>query len=301
MAGLRFSVWLLHSHVGQQDLVGLDIGLGLQALENLLLDLLAALLGRQVVGALVGHHVGDDVAHDGLLGQRAVAGGRRGGGSVATGRRRGGKAVVEDQADAELGELAVGEVDEEVLGQDVDLALDLGLGDRGRLGEHELVGAAQGEQDDEGNDELELALHFRPSGPKSGANRWRSLEALTAFSAAAPVATRGSRTSTRRLRARPRAVALLVRGSSAARPTASRRSGATPACAKARTTDAARPADSSQLEGNAAVWMGTGSVNPRTRISCWFSARRSEPTFASRPRPPGCTVAEPLPNSSLSV
>jgi hypothetical protein len=70
---------------------------------------------------------------------------------------------------------------------------------------------------------------------------------------------------------------------------------------KARTTDAARPADSSQLDGNADVWIGTGSVNPRTRISCWFSARSSPPILASRPWPAGCTVAEPLANRSLSV
>ena len=80
---------------------------------------------------------------------------------------------------------------------------------------------------------------------------------------------------------------MLVRGSSEARPAASRRSGATPASAKARTTDAARPADSSQLDGNAAVWMGTGSVNPRTRMTCWFSARSSGADLRQQATPAG--------------
>src|SRR5262245_61760885 len=58
----------LHGHIGQQDLVGLDVGLLLEALEDLGLDVLAALAAREVRRALVGHHVGDDVAHHRLLG-----------------------------------------------------------------------------------------------------------------------------------------------------------------------------------------------------------------------------------------
>src|ERR671931_1062844 len=290
---------LLHCHVGQEDLVDLDVGLGLQPLEDLRLDVLAALAAGELGGALVGHDVGDDVAHDRLLGQRPVAVGRRGA-AFAAGGGRGGEALVEDQPDAELGELAIGEVDEEVLRQDVDLALDLRLLLRSRLGEDELVRAAEDDQQHEGNDDLQLALHLRFSGPKSGAKRGRS-SAFAASSAALPVATRGRSTSTRRLRARPSAVVLVVRGSSAARPAASMRSGATPTSAKVRTTEAARPADSSQLDGNAAVWMGRGSVKPRTRIACWLSACRSWPTLRSSGRPSGWTVAEPLAKRSLSV
>src|SRR4029079_15504044 len=116
----------------------------------------------------------------------------------------------------------------------------------------------------EANDDLQLALHLRLSGPNSGAKRGRvsDCDCVCACPDAAARAadTRGKSTSTRRLRARPSAVVFGFRGSSAARPAASMRSAATPAPANARTTEAARPAESSQLEGNAAVWMGTGSV-----------------------------------------
>src|SRR5262245_47905777 len=56
----------LHGHVGQQDLVGLDVGLLLEPLEDLGLDGLAALAAGEVRSALVGHDVGHDVAHDRL-------------------------------------------------------------------------------------------------------------------------------------------------------------------------------------------------------------------------------------------
>ena len=150
---------------------------------------------------------------------------------------------------------------------------------------------------------MNLSLPFISDLPGRSRVRTAALAGgLLASAAAAPVATRGRRTSTRRLRARPAAVALLVRGSSAASPGGLRRSGATPACAKARTTDAARAADSSQLDGNAAVWIGTGSVWPShaDRVLVLGAQERADLRRAGRARR-AARVAEPQSKNSLSV
>src|SRR5690242_6709331 len=55
--------FLLDSDVREQDVVGLNIGVGLEILEDLLLHRLAALGRDQVVVLGVGEVVGDHVAH----------------------------------------------------------------------------------------------------------------------------------------------------------------------------------------------------------------------------------------------
>ena len=62
--------------------------------------------------------------------------------------------LAEHEADAELREAALGEVHEKLLGQHVDRAGDLRLGLRGRLGDDELVDAAECDQRDHYGDDL---------------------------------------------------------------------------------------------------------------------------------------------------
>src|SRR4051794_15675436 len=151
---------LLHRDVGEQDVLDLDVGLLLDRHKQLGLELLAPLLGHEALGGVVGQLVGDEVADHGLLRQRAEALRRLGGLLVG---RRGRLRLVEHEADAELGETAAAQVDEELLRQHVDLAVDLGLRRRrARLGEHELVDPAQHEQQDR-DDELQLRLHLGAS------------------------------------------------------------------------------------------------------------------------------------------
>ena len=137
---------------------------------------------------------------------------------------------------------------------------------------------------------------FQPSGPKSGANRGRSLEALSAFSAAAPW-RRGAAGPRRAGRGPAEGSRIGRQGIERGAAGASRRSGATPACAKARTTDAAQQADSSQLDGSAAVWIGTGCVDPRTRILVLVlgASQRARPLLEqdlARPAAPSPSIAE---------
>src|SRR3954470_11044326 len=214
---------LLDGDVGEQHVVGLDVGLLEDLLEDALLELLAATALDDPRARHVAERVGDDVAHRGLLGHRPEALGRRGGRLLAAGGRRG-RALLDHEGDVDLGELAVGRVDEEVLREDVDLALDLLLRDRRRARQGELVDAAEDDQED-GQGDHEFLFHGIQE-PRRGRTIW-----------------------TRRLRARPCSVVLDPDGSRYARPVAVRRSGLRFMAMRARTTAEARAVDSSQLEG----------------------------------------------------
>src|SRR4051794_8140615 len=152
---------LLDGDVGEQHVVGLDVGLLEDLLEDALLELLAATALDDPRARHVAERVGDDVAHRGLLGHRPEALRRRRRGLLAAGGGRQGRALVDDQGDVDLGELAVGRVDEEVLRQDVDLAVDLLLRHRSRLGEGELVAPAEHDQQDGEGDHQFLFHRFR--------------------------------------------------------------------------------------------------------------------------------------------
>ncbi len=58
---------LLHGDVGEHDFVELHVGVGLDVLEDLLLDLFALGLVDQVVTVQSGEVVGDEIADDRLL------------------------------------------------------------------------------------------------------------------------------------------------------------------------------------------------------------------------------------------
>src|SRR4051794_2260926 len=180
---------LLDGHVGEQDVVGLHIGMGLDLLEDFLTELGTALPAGQVASAGVGDRVGDHRADRGLLRQRAIALRRRG--ALAT-FGCGDLLLREHERDAQLREVGVGKIDQELLGQHVDGALELHLL-LSRLGEHKLVATADDHEDHERDDELQLALHGvePPCSP------------------AAPSLERSKTISTRRLRERPAGVVLL--------------------------------------------------------------------------------------------
>src|SRR4051795_4276265 len=119
---------LLDGDVGEEDVVGLDVGLLGDLLENPPLELQAALAPDDLRAGDVGQRVGDDVAHDRLLRQRAIALRRRRARGLAAARRK--LAGLEDERHVELDEASVGRVDQEVARQHVDLAVDLRLGRR---------------------------------------------------------------------------------------------------------------------------------------------------------------------------
>src|SRR6185369_13330449 len=97
---------LLDREVGDDEVLGLDVGLLVDPVEDLFLDLDARLLARQARRGHVGDRVGDDPAHRGLLGQRAVAVGRRGRLVAAAGLGDGllEVALLEHERRVELGE-----------------------------------------------------------------------------------------------------------------------------------------------------------------------------------------------------
>jgi hypothetical protein len=67
--------------------------------------------------------------------------------------------VIEHERDVELREVPVLEVDDELLRQHVDDAVDLRLRLSRRLRQRKLVDAAEQDQHGQRNDELELGLH----------------------------------------------------------------------------------------------------------------------------------------------
>src|SRR3954463_13187962 len=182
---------LLDSHVREQDVVGAHIGMRLDLLEDPVAQPRAALAVGQVGRGRVRHGVGDDRAYGALLLERAVALGRHG----ALGARGRNLALGEHERHAELREVLVGEVDQELLREHVDRALDLALG-VGGLRDHELVRAGQHDQSRDWNYELELALHGVEPPPSLAAPAWE----------------RSTTTSTRRLRERPASVVFSLIG-----------------------------------------------------------------------------------------
>src|SRR4051794_19976310 len=101
----------LDGDVHEQDVGDLDVG-GLEdPRADLGLELVAALAAGQVLRGPAGDRVGDDVADDRLLRERAVALGRLCGRGLGPAGWRRGIAGPEHEADVDLCEAAVGEVD----------------------------------------------------------------------------------------------------------------------------------------------------------------------------------------------
>ena len=113
----------------------------------------------EAAGGAIGQHVGDDVADHGLLRQRAEALRRLDRMLVLRGQGDALLVDVEHEAHAELREAALGEVHEKLLGQHVHRAGDLRLRHHRRLGDDELVDAAEHEQQHHRDHDLELRGH----------------------------------------------------------------------------------------------------------------------------------------------
>src|SRR4051794_37336631 len=130
---------LLDGDVREQDRVGLNVGSSPDLLEHLALERRPLAAARQVVARRVGDRVGDDVADRWLLLERAEA--LHGRGTALGGATLRHLARRKHERDAQLREVAVGEVDQELLREHVDLAVDLRLVVVAGLGEHPLVQA----------------------------------------------------------------------------------------------------------------------------------------------------------------
>src|SRR5919198_3429032 len=146
---------LLDRDVGEQDLVHLHVGVLTDALEDLLLELLAPVPVDQVLRRRVRDDVRDHVAHCRLLLERAVVLVRR-----ALGLRDH-LGLVEHERDVKLCVAAVGHVQKELLGHHVDRARDLRLRQLRRLRQHRLVDTPEEHQHDR-DDDLQLLLHLLP-------------------------------------------------------------------------------------------------------------------------------------------
>src|SRR6185312_12119530 len=268
---------LLDDDVGEQHLGDLYIGLLLQIREDLLLGRVALRAVDQVARRQAREVVRHDRADGRVLGQG-------GGGAVGRGRR---SARAQQQRDRHLAVVLAAQVDDELGRERKERALDLGRGGLGGLGgEDEEIGAAAagGEQQEHGQDDLELAFHGVVP-PED----WVALERMTTM-------------STRRLSARPWGVVLGATGFWSAYPTAARWLSATPWWIRNSRTAVAREVESSQLLGNSLLAIGTSSVLPSTLIGFWMlieTMRRA--TRPSSGNAVAFRVASPLSNTRLLV
>src|SRR5918999_1168974 len=248
----------LHRDIGEEDFLNVDVRVFLDRLQDPLLDLVAALALDQLVVGRVGELARDQVTDDRLLRFGPVAP-RGGGGAVPAAVTAAARGRLDHERDLELGEAAVGQIDQELLVEDVDLAVDLGL--RGlllRLGEDGLVGAA-GDDERRHDDDDELLVHLSP--PCDGVAPCRRVRMI----------------STLRFCARPAGVALPATGCCAAYPASDIRLPFTPA-PLSRCTTAASAFSSS--DGFMAFWFACVGVSDSGGGSgAGFSASEVEPVF----------------------
>src|SRR5262249_51581840 len=185
------------------------------------------------------------------------------------------------QRDRHLPVVAAREVDEELGRERDERSRDLGRDDV-LLQELALGHVPADEHEQQRHDDEELLLHW--SGPP-----W----------ARARLSTTSSR---RRFFARPSAVEFGAIGRTEPYPVADRRTGFTPWASRNWSTASARAVESSQLERNCAVEMGTESVLPSTRTA--FCTPLLDSRLEMRPSSDSERVfrsARPVSNRSSSV